>query len=113
MSTIEKNVMASVRMIYMFRLLGSRLLLECYVLILSCVGIVTLVSIPHVLQNFSIVASSGLAGIGAFLFSAIVGTRIVVQVALLLGGGAFCFLLADIIRSLRLTPSHFQKSSLV
>ena len=112
MSTIEKNVMASVRVIYGMRLLGSRVMLECYALMLSCIGIATLVSIPHVAHNFFIVANHGIAGAGPFLFSAIIGTRILVQIALVVGGGAFFLLFWDVIRSLRLNPLHFRKSSL-
>ncbi len=111
MSTIEKHVMATVRIIYVARLCTTRLAFESYALLLSLIGIATLVSVPHVLTNLFSVANHGLLGIGTFLLAAVMRTKIVVQVALLVGAGALLLLSTDIIRSLRLLP-RARKSSL-
>ena len=112
MSTIEHNVMASVRVIYASRLLTTRMALECYALLLSSIGIIMFVSLPHVFENLLSVASQGEAGILPFLVSAVVGTKVLVQLALLVGAGALSLLIADIIRSIQQSLPRAGKSSL-
>ncbi len=100
MSTIEKNVMASVYVIHMVRTLTSRLALACGVLCLSLIAIAMLVSVPHVMVNLLSVAHHGVVGIGTFVFSAVMGTRFIVQCALFIGTIAFLLVLIDLIRSI-------------
>jgi uncharacterized integral membrane protein len=76
MSKIEQQVMASVAVIYTARKLLSFQALLWYVLILSIFGISQLVSVPHVLQNFSLVARGGFPSILAFLGAAVQGTTL-------------------------------------
>jgi hypothetical protein len=104
MSSIEKNVMANVALIYTMRKLLSRTALECYALILSLFGIATLASLPHVLQNFSAVARGGLGGISVFTLSAVQHTTLAVQLLLALGIVAVFLLALDFIRSTIFLP---------
>ena len=91
--------MASVAVIYAVRKLTSRTALEFYALAVSFVGIFMFVSVPHVAQNFSLIASHGLSGISTFVLSAVTHTSIMVQLTLLLGIGAVGLLLVDLVRS--------------
>ena len=91
--------MASVGIIYTARMLTSRLALECYALVLSFAGAAYFVSLPNVVSNFGHVAQGGLVNVGAFLVAAVLGTKFVVQVAVLVGAVAFVGMLADIMRS--------------
>jgi hypothetical protein len=102
MSKIEQNVMGTVAAIYAWRLLISFTAVKLYTLIFSLIGIALLVSVPNVFENFSHVAQGGVASIWVFILSAIVGTTLLVQFALLLGTLSFISLFADAIR--RRTP---------
>ena len=106
-SKIEQQVMASVGVIYVARMLTSRLAVECYALVLSFVGAAYFVSLPNVLANFSHVAQGGLANVGTFLIAAVLGTKLVVQVAVLIGAVAFVGMVADILRSPSSPVRHF------
>lgn len=97
--------MASVGIIYVARKLTSRLALECYALILSLVGVAYFVSLPNVVANFTHVAQGGLVSIGAFLVAAVLGTKLVVQVAVLVGAVALALMVVDMVRS---TPASRQ-----
>jgi uncharacterized membrane protein len=99
MSKIEERVMASVAVIYAVRKLASRTALKLYVLVLSLVGVVTLVSISNVTANFTNVAQNGVESVAAFLVAAVLGTTIMVQVALFLGTIAVFSLMVDAMRS--------------
>jgi hypothetical protein len=98
-SKIERQVMASVGVIYTARKLTSRLALECYALALSFAGAAFFVSLPHVLQNLTQVAHGGIASIGVYFVSAVLGTKLVVQLALLVGACALIALGVDVARS--------------
>ena len=100
MSNIEQRVMAGVVLIYTARSLVSRVALEFYVLVFSLVGVATLASLPHVVQNLVMVSQGGVGGVTVFFASAIVSTTLAVQVALALGGAALASLLFDIRRLL-------------
>ncbi|HVY73168.1 MAG TPA: hypothetical protein VG984_03960 [Candidatus Paceibacterota bacterium] len=98
-SKIEQQVMASVGVIYIARKLTSRIALECYALLLSFAGAAYFVSLPNVIANFAHVAQGGLVSIGAFLVAAVLGTKLVVQIAVIVGAGALLAMVADIVRS--------------
>lgn len=99
MSNIEKNVMASVAAIYAFRLATGFTALKIYMLIASALGLIFLVSLPNVVQNFLHVAGSGAGGISTFMASAFFGTTFFVQAALLLGLFAAFSLAFDFVRA--------------
>jgi uncharacterized integral membrane protein len=107
MSKIEQQVMASVAVIYTARKLLSFQALLWYVLILSIFGISQLVSVPHVLQNFSLVARGGFPSILAFLGAAVQGTTIIVQLGLLVAIFALGSLLASFVRGISSSRSRF------
>jgi len=101
MSTnIERNVMASVAVIYTTRKFLSPLALQFYALIVSAVGIAMFVSVPNVAQNFQAVAASGgFDSISTFLFSAVISTTIVVKLWLVVGSAAVISLFLRVARS--------------
>ena len=96
---MEQKVMANVAVIYTARKLASRTALKLYVLGVSFVGLVTLVSISNVTANLTNVAQNGVESTLSFLAAAILGTTILVQVALFLGVAAVFSLVIDAIRS--------------
>ncbi|MCX6819833.1 MAG: hypothetical protein NT019_00890 [Candidatus Adlerbacteria bacterium] len=98
-SKIEQQVMASVAVVYTARRLTSRFALECYALVLSFVGTVFFVSLPHVAANLSNVASGGVGSIEAFIISAVLGTKLIVQLALLVGACALVAMGVDMSRA--------------
>ncbi|MBC7836604.1 hypothetical protein H7X87_02390 [Acetobacteraceae bacterium] len=107
MSKIEKNVMGSVAAIYTFRLASGFTALKFYMLLVSIAGLAFLVSLPNVVANFANVASHGVGSIAPFVLSAISGTTILVQLALLVGVFAFSLLFRDVVRSFSSRGSLF------
>jgi hypothetical protein len=101
MSNLEQKVMANVAMIYTARKLVGKTALKFYVLVLSLVGILFLVSLPHVADNFAHVASGGVGSISAFILTAVLSTTLVVQLTLLLSAAAFVSIVADYLRAPR------------
>ena len=101
---IEQQVMASVGVVHVARRLFNPLALKVYVLAFSVAGVATLVSLSHVGANFMTVESHGVLAVGIFFFSAVLGTSIIVQIALAVGALASVSLAADAVRSLR--PAH-------
>ncbi len=99
MSKIEQQVMAGVAVVYAARKLTSRLALECYALALSVAGLAFFASLPHVFANLAQVAQGGAVSIGVFFISAVLGTKLVVQLALLIGAVALVAMGVDIARS--------------
>jgi hypothetical protein len=85
---IEQQVMAGVAVVYTARKLTSRFALECYAFMLSFVGAAFFVSLPHVAANLGTVAQGGFVSVGTYLVSAILGTKLIVQLALLVAAGA-------------------------
>jgi hypothetical protein len=98
MSKMEQKVMANVALIYTLRKAAGRTALKLYVMAFSVLGIAFFVSVPHVLNNFSHVAQGGVGSIAGFVLAAVVGTTIIVQIALILGTAALVSLAADYIR---------------
>ena len=96
---IEKNVMATVRVVHTLRALSSKTALELYAFGASLIGLVVMVSLPHVASNLSLVASHGFSNVGVFLVVAVIKTNLLVQVALLLGAFSFVALAKDLARS--------------
>ena len=92
--------MTNVAVIYIGRKFVSRTALRLYALAVSAVGIVTFVSVSNVTTNFTNVAQNGIESTVAFLIAAILGTTIVVQIALLLGAAAVFSLIVDAVRSI-------------
>ena len=95
---IEQQVMAGVASIYAWRVLSGRTALECYALFLSAFGVTLFVSLPHVFANFSSVAAGGLPNITTFILTAVLGTKLVVQLALVVGAFALLLLARDVVR---------------
>jgi hypothetical protein len=92
--------MASVAAIYGFRLLTSLTALKLYALTASALGIALFVSVGNVAQNFvHAVANGDLARTGTFIFGAVSGTTLLVQIALLLGTLALGSLFLDVVRT--------------
>ncbi len=106
-SKIEQQVMASVGVIYAARKLTSRFALSCYALALSFLGTAYFVSLPHVLENLTNVAGGGVGSIETFFVSAVLGTKFVVQIALLVGIGALAVMAIDLAHSSSQPSSRF------
>lgn len=98
MTKIEQQVMAGVMLVYTIRRLTSAFALKMYALVLSVFGVALFVSLSNVAENFTTVAEGGVASIAVFLFSAIVGTTAVVQLALAVGAFAAASLAVDAVR---------------
>lgn len=107
MTRIQQQVMASVAIIYAIRQLTSSLALKVYGLTLSGAGIVAFVSLSNVFANFLSVANGGLSNIATFVLSAVLGTTLVVQLALVVGVLTLGLLLLDAARSLGQLGSRF------
>ncbi len=101
MSNLEQKVMANVAMIYTARKMVSRTALKFYVLVLSLAGMVFLVSLPHVADNFAHIANGGVGSIAIFLTTAVLSTTLVVQAILLVMALAFVSLATDFLRGSR------------
>ncbi|HYF13047.1 MAG TPA: hypothetical protein VD928_01990 [Candidatus Paceibacterota bacterium] len=103
MSKIEEQVMASVAVIHTTRRMLSKTALKVYVLAISFWGIVALVSVGSVTQNFTNVAQHGVGDIVLFLISAVLSTTILVQLVLIAAVGSLASLFIDVVRSTRRT----------
>jgi uncharacterized membrane protein len=101
MTKIEQQVMASVVLLHTARRLVSRTALKVYTLAISFWGVVALVSIGNVTANFTNVAQGGVGSVAIFLVSAILGTTLLVQLALLLAALAAASIFTDVIRGSR------------
>ena len=99
--SIERQVMASVAVIYTTRLFVSTTAIKLYILLISAGGIVAFVSVSNVIHNLESVAHGGAPSIAVFIVSAIVGTTLVVQLALALSAAAFVSLLTPAFSSFR------------
>lgn len=99
MSTIERNVMSSVAVVYLGRAFLSPRALKLYAAGLSAAGIVAFVSVGNVLQNFLIVAEGGMVPVFGFIVAAVMGTTLLVQLALFLGACAAGSLFFDFVRA--------------
>jgi hypothetical protein len=106
MTNIEQQVMAGVMVVYAARRLTSAFALKMYALALSAFGIVLFVSLSNVAENFTTVAEGGAASVAVFLFSAIVGTTAVVQLALAVGAFAAASLAVDAVRFVSPLRAH-------
>jgi len=98
-SKIEKQVMAGVAVVYTARKLTSRFAFECYAFVLSFAGAAYFVSLPNVFQNLIQVAQGGVVGIGIFFLTAVLQTKIAVQVALFIGAASLVLMGFDMARS--------------
>lgn len=105
-NSIEQQVMATVAVVYVARRLTSRTALELYALVVSTVGIVAFVSVSNVTANLVNAAQNGIESIVVYMVAAILGTTIVVQIALVLGVVAFLLLVSDIIKSMASSVSR-------
>lgn len=103
-SKIEQQVMAGVGVIYAARKATSRFAFECYGLALSVAGAAYFVSLPNVFANFTHVMQGGLPSTATFIVAAIAGTKLVVQIAVAIGGVALLAMAVDLVRSAT-TPS--------
>ncbi len=85
MTKLEQQIMAGVAAVYLGRLLTSARAIKVYTLFIAVVGIIFFASVPHVVENFAHVQRAGLPAIGGFFLSAVTKTKLVVQIALLVG----------------------------
>jgi uncharacterized membrane protein len=95
---MEQKVMANVALIYTVRKMVGKTALKLYVILFSIIGITFFVSVPHVAENFSVVAQGGVGSIATFILAAVLGTTVGVQIALVLGTLALASLVADYVR---------------
>lgn len=93
--------MAGVAVIYAARALMSATALKLYVLALSLGGVAALVSVSDVAANTATVAHGGPWSLMAYLTAAVLGTTLVVQIALAAGTAAFISLFAPVFRVTR------------
>ncbi len=99
--------MAGVAVVYTARKLTSRFALECYALALSFAGAAFFVSLPNVFQNLTHVAQGGVVSIGVFFLTAILQTKLVVQVATLIGIASLALIGFDMARSVTESNRRF------
>jgi len=97
MSKIEQRVMSQVAAIYAARIVFSATALKLYALVGSALGLITLVSISNVATNFVNVAEGGVGSIAVFVASAVLGTTLFVQLALLVGAAATISLVTPVV----------------
>jgi hypothetical protein len=98
-SKIEKQVMASVAVIYAARKLLSRTALELYVLAASAVMLWQLVWVHKVFANFFTVEKHGFGAMSNYLLYAVEHTHLAVQLTLLVAALALASLLVDFVKS--------------
>ncbi len=98
MTKIEQQVMAGVAMVYTARVLTSSFVLKVYALTLSVAGIMLFVSLPHIMTNIAQVAQGGLSNLAVYTLGAISQTKIVVQVAIMMGMFATISLILPLLR---------------
>ncbi len=96
-SKIEQQVMAGVGVIYAVRQLLSATALKLYICAASLYGLVQLVWVHRVFENWTNV---GLSGTAQFVTSAVLNTHLPVQLTLLVLMFAGISLLVDMMRSL-------------
>lgn len=94
-SEIEQKVMASVGAIYLGRKFTSMTAIKLYVLCVSLIAITSLVSVPDVVSNLMQVS---VGDVGTFLVAAILNTKLLVQIGLLIGCAVFISLITEIFR---------------
>lgn len=99
MNKIEQNVMASVGLIYAFRTLTGLRALKLYVLILSLWGIMRLVWVSKVAENFLVAEKAGIAGISNYILVALSHAHLGVQIVLVIGVLAAGSLFLDVARA--------------
>lgn len=95
-SEIEKNVMASVGAIYAGRKLTSITAIRLYVLCASLIAIASLVSVPDVLANLMQIS---VGDIGTFILAAVLNTKLLVQLAVLVTVIVGAWFVVDILRN--------------
>lgn len=93
--------MANVVAIYAARTLVSATALKFYALVFSALGIAVFVSIPNVFANLVNVAGGGAGSVVFFVISAVLGTTLLVQLALALGAIAAISLVTPVFRTSR------------
>ncbi|MDP4020612.1 MAG: hypothetical protein Q8P58_01020 [Candidatus Adlerbacteria bacterium] len=97
-SKLEQRVMGNIAVIYAARKLVSITALKLYALVFSLGGIVAFVSVSNVMSNFVNVAHGGVGSIALFTVSAVLGTTLLVQVALALCAAATISLVVPVFR---------------
>ncbi len=103
MTKIETNVMATVRFIHTARRLTGATALKVYAFGLSVCGVAVLVSVPHVAANFMSALGGGPGTVTAFTVAAVAQTKLIVQLALLVGTYALCSLCVEMVRATKFT----------
>lgn len=88
--------MANVLVIYLARKATGPTALKCYTLLLSLWGMGRLVWVSKVVENFSIVAESGVLAVGNFMLVAVEHAHISVQLTLAVFVLAGVWLLLDL-----------------
>ena len=96
MTTIEKNVMANVALIYTLRKLVSKTALELYIFVASLWALGQLVWVSMVFENL---AHVGISGSLQFILAAALNTDLLVQLFLVVGVLSALSLFTDLLRS--------------
>ncbi|MDB5225579.1 MAG: hypothetical protein JWL87_531 [Candidatus Adlerbacteria bacterium] len=98
-SKIERQVMASVGLVYTTRRLLSYTALKVYALVASVYALGVLVWVERVQENFLHVMNGGVLAVGNFVLSAVAHTSAAVQLVLLVVMVAIFSLALDAARS--------------
>ena len=107
MNTLERQVMASVAVIYGARMLMSYTALKVYVILFSVGVIARLVWVAKVLQNFAIVEHNGISATGNYVLYALGHTQFAVQLTLLVATAAFISLVVPLVLPTRTNRHAF------
>jgi len=98
-SKIERQVMASVGVIYTARKLVSRTAIEIYVLAASALALWQLVWVHKVFDNFFAVEKNGIGSTLNYVATAVGHTNPAVQLTLFIAAAAFVMLMVDMAKS--------------
>ena len=96
--SIEERVMGNIAVIYAARKLMSVTALKFYALVFSGASLAAFVSLPSIAENFVKVAEGGVGNVALFVFSALLSTTLVVQLAVVLGAFAAISLVTPALR---------------
>src|SRR3989344_8294608 len=99
MSKIERQVMASVGVIYVVRQIVSATALKIYALVASVWALGALVWVARIEQNFAEALRGGFTHVSSYLFAAVFNTTVFVQAVILLVAVVALSLAIDFVKS--------------
>lgn len=106
-TTIQRQVMAAVALVYAARIATSATALKVYVVLVSIGVLARLVWVAKVFQNFATVEKNGVVPTGHYVLFAVQHTNLAVQLTLLVAAVAFVGLIFDTVRSLSTRRTAF------